>query len=40
MWFTAAYDSILGLKWLIMALKLQKRQNEIGFEHENRAGAS
>lgn len=21
MWFTAAYDSILGLKWLIMALK-------------------
>lgn len=21
MWFTAAYDSILGLKWLMMALK-------------------
>lgn len=24
MWFTAAYDSILGLKWLMMALKYKR----------------
>lgn len=26
MWFTAAYDSILGLKWLMMALEHKKKQ--------------
>lgn len=45
MWFTAAYDSIFGLKWLMMALKQRGEiftglQNSSGMQHELPASLS